>query len=106
MRLREVFVTIKIKINSRFLFCREGEDERHKACLCWKGYVHIGRKTAHFETMHIQEPVRAEVLLFQVNMYPVPSTLLHALIAGSQMFSSFKCLKLCLQIIHWCRRRH
>jgi len=48
---------IKIKINSRFLFCREDEDERHKACLCWKGYVHIGRKTAHFETLHIQEPV-------------------------------------------------
>jgi len=68
MRLREVFVTIKIKINSRFLFCREDEDERHKACLCWKGYVHIGRKTAHFETLHIQEPVRAEVLLFQVNV--------------------------------------
>jgi len=36
--------------------------------------------------------------------YPVPSTLLHALIAGSQMFSSFKCLKVCLQNIHWCRR--
>jgi hypothetical protein len=59
----EVFVMIKIKMNSRFLFCREDEDERQKACLCWRGYLHIARKTAHFETVHIQEPVGAEVLL-------------------------------------------
>jgi hypothetical protein len=39
----EVFVMIKIKMNSRFLFCREDKDERQKARLCWRGYVHIAR---------------------------------------------------------------
>jgi hypothetical protein len=57
----------------------------------------LPERLAQFETVHIKElQFLQKPSSSQANMYPVPSTLLHAHITQSQLLSAFNCLKMCL----------
>jgi hypothetical protein len=72
-------------------FCFADVDERQNTCLWWRGYVHISGKGADFETVHIRRLHCVQEGLF--SGWHVP----YALIALSQLFSSFKRWKVCVK---------